>query len=81
MDLELPNKNSFSTIILQTFFVFVTVVIPIVVTAIVMYMLCKHMKLKTLVTNLALQQIKEVGMVANQEGVTLVQDIECTCKI
>ena len=51
------------------------------VTTEVMYILCKHMKLKTLVTSLALQQIKEVGVVAKQEGVTLVQDIECTCKI
>ena len=39
------------------------------------------MKLKSLVASLALQQIKEVGAVAKQEYVTLVQDIECTCKI
>ena len=39
------------------------------------------MKLKSLVTSLVLQQIKEVGVVAKQEYVTLVQDIECTCKI
>ena len=36
---------------------------------------------ETLLTTIALQQIKEVGMVAKQEHVTLVQDIECTCKI
>ena len=29
----------------------------------------------------ALQQIKEVGMVAKQEYVSIAQDIECTCKI
>ena len=39
------------------------------------------MKLKSLVTSLTLQQIKEVGMVAKQEYVSIVQDIECTCKI
>ena len=39
------------------------------------------MKLKSLVTSLTLQQIKEVGIVARQEHVSLVQDIECTCKI
>ena len=39
------------------------------------------MKLKSLVTSLALQQIKEVGMVGKQEHVSIVQDIECTCKI
>ena len=39
------------------------------------------MKLKTLVTRVALQQIKEIGMVAKQEHVSIEQDIECTCKI
>ena len=51
------------------------------VTAIVVYILCKHVKLKSqVVTSLALHQIKEVGAVAKQEYVTLVQDVECTCK-
>ena len=36
------------------------------------------MNLKTLVTSLALQQIKEVVVVTKQEGITLVKDIECT---
>ena len=39
------------------------------------------MKLKSLVTTLALQQIEEVGMVAIQEHVSIIHDIECTCKI
>ena len=39
------------------------------------------MKLKSLVPSLALQQIKEVGAVAKQESVTLVPNIECTCKM
>ena len=38
------------------------------------------MKLKTLVSSLALQQMKEVGAVTKQEGITLVPNIECTCK-
>ena len=33
-----------------------------------MSILCKHMKLKTLVTSLDLQQIKEVGVVTKQGG-------------
>ena len=37
------------------------------------------MKLKSLVTSLALLQIKEVGTVAKQEHVSIVQEIECTC--
>ena len=39
------------------------------------------MKLKCLVTSLALQQIREVGKVAKQEHVSIMHDIECTCKI
>ena len=46
-----------------------------------MYILCKHITLKSLVTNLALQQIIEVGTVPKQEHVSIVQDIECTSKI
>ena len=46
-----------------------------------MHISCKHMKLKSLVTSLALQQIKEVGMVAKQEHVSIVQNIRCTIKI
>ena len=48
-----------------------------------MYIPCKHMKLKTLVTSLALQEIKEVGVVTKQEGIMLntMLNIECTCKI
>ena len=45
-----------------------------------MFILCKHKKLKTLIASLALQQIKEVGVVATQE-IRPVQSIECTCKI
>ena len=66
-DLELPNKNFFFNNYTVDIFLFVTSIISLVVTTIVMYILCKHMKLKSLVTSLALQQIKEVGMVAKQE--------------
>ena len=45
-----------------------------------MYIVCKHMKLKSLVTSLALQEINEVGTVAKQEGITSASNIECTCK-
>ena len=54
--------------------------ISLVVTTIVMYILCKHTNLKSLVTSLALQQIKGVGAVANQELVSIAKDIECICK-
>ena len=51
------------------------------VTTLVMYILSKHTKCKSLVTSLALQQIKEVGVVTKQESVTFVPNTECTCNI
>ena len=46
-----------------------------------MYIICRHTKLKSLATSLALQQIREVGAVAKQQHISIMQDIECTCKI
>ena len=80
-ELELPNKNFFFNNYTIDIFLFVTAIILLVITIIVMYVLCKHMNLKSLVTSLALQQIKEVGVVAKQESVTFAQNIKCTCKI
>ena len=48
------------------FFLFVTAKISLLVTTLVMNILFKQRKLKTLVASLALQQIK-VGVVATQE--------------
>ena len=62
-------------------FLFVTAIISLVVTSVVMYIICKHLKLKSLVTSLALQQIRELGLLAKQEYVSVMYDIECTCKI
>ena len=45
-----------------------------------MYIICSHIKLKSLVTSLAIQQIREVEMVTKQEHVSKMHDIECTCK-
>ena len=64
---------------LQMFFLFVTALISLVVTSIVICIICKHTKLKSLVTSHALQQIR--GTDVKQEHVSIVHDIECTCKI
>ena len=46
---------------------FVTARISLLVTILVLNILCKHKKLKTLVASLALEKIKEVDVVATQE--------------
>ena len=53
MELELPKKNFFFNNYTVNCFLFFTAIILLVVTTVVMYILCKHMKLKTLVTSLA----------------------------
>ena len=58
-DLDLANKNSFFNNYTVDIILFVTAIISLVGTAIVMYMLCKHMKPNSLVISLALQQMKE----------------------
>ena len=63
------------------FFLFVTAIILLVVTSTVVYIICKYTILKSLVTTLALQQIREVGMIAKQEHVSITHNIECTCTI
>ena len=50
----------------------------LVVTSVVMCIIYKHAKLKSLVTSLALQQIR--GADANQEHISIMKDIECICK-
>ena len=61
------------------FFLFGIMIISLLVMTLVIYILSKHTKLKTLVTSLALQQIEEVGAVTRWEDI--MPNIECTCKI
>ena len=66
-ELELPNKNFFINNYILNVFLFVTTINPLLATVLVLNILCKNRKLKTLVASLALQQIKEVSVVAMQE--------------
>ena len=67
MEIELPNKNVLFNSYILNVFLFVTAIISLLVTILVLYILCKHKKHKTLIASVALQQIKEVGAVATQE--------------
>ena len=77
MNINLPNKNFFSINFIVDVFLFVAAIIALLVTTLVIYLLCKLKKLRILVTSLALQQIRIVGVVETQEEVTTA----CTCKI
>ena len=53
------NKIFFNSQVVKIF-KFVVAIIPIIVTVVTRYVICKHNKLRALVTSLALQQVKEV---------------------
>ena len=58
------NKYSFFNNYIIDIFLFVTAIISLVVTIIVMYIACRHTKLKSLVTSIALQQIRGADVVS-----------------
>ena len=53
-DTNLPTKGFFSSNFILDVFLFVVAIILVLVTLLAIYLLCKHMKLRTLVTSLAL---------------------------
>ena len=73
LEKEFANKNFFNSKIVKIF-KFMVAMIFIIVTVVAVYVLCKHNKLRVLVTSLALQQVKEVK-VENMENV----DNNCKC--
>ena len=80
-DLEMDKKTSFFNNHTVDVFLFVTAIILSLVTSIFLFIMCKHTKLKSLVTSLALQQLREMDAVTKQEYISAIHDIECTCKI
>ena len=60
-NIESPNKNFFTNYLIVDIFVFTATIISAIVTMIILYLLYKHNKLRTLVASFALQQVKEEG--------------------
>ena len=67
LDLESPNKNFFTNNFMMDVFMFKIAIISIITTMIILYVLFKHNKLRTLVVSLALQQVKEVSASATKQ--------------
>ena len=76
MNLESTNKNFFTNNLNVGIFVFTTTIISAKATIIILYLLCKHNKLRTLVASLALQQVKEVGTSAMKHDINIASN--CT---
>ena len=59
LEKEFANKNPSHSQVVKIF-IFVIAIISIIATIVTIYAICKHNKLRALVTSLALQQAKEV---------------------
>ena len=68
------NKNVFSDNYVIDVFLFIAAIISLLATALTIYLLCKHKKLRTLMVSLVLQHAKEVGALTQKE-------INTECKI
>ena len=73
LEKEFGNKNFFNIQVVKLF-KFIVAIILIIATVVTIYAICKHNKLRALVTSLALQQVKEV----KTEGMEDV-DYKCEC--
>ena len=67
LDLDTPNKNFFINNFIVDVFVFIIAIISVMTTMIILYVLCKHNKLRTVVVSLALQQAKELSASATKQ--------------
>ena len=74
LDLETPYKNFLTNNFIVDIFVFTIAIISVIATMIIIYILCKHNKLQTLIASLALQQVREVSA-----STTKKEDINYMC--
>ena len=71
LDLETSYKNYFTNNFIVDIFVFIIAIISVITTMLIVYILCKHTKLRKLVTSLALQHV----IATKKEG----KDNMCEC--
>ena len=57
-------------------FLFVAAIILLLAVTVVLFIIFKHTKLNSLVTSLALQEIRKVGTVTREEHFSILPDIE-----
>ena len=74
----MAKKDSFFNKHTADVLLFVTAIILLLVTSVVSIY---NVQIKSLVTTLSLQQLREVEAVTKQEHVSMIHDIECTIKI
>ena len=60
------NKNFFSNNHIMDIFVFISAIISLISTTLIIYLLCKHKEIRALIASLVLHQVKEVGMISGE---------------
>ena len=74
LEIEILNKIFFTNNCVIDIFILIIAIILVITTIIIIYPLCKHNKLRTLVVSLALNQVKEVSAVETKE-----EEYRCKC--
>ena len=74
LEIEFSSKNFFTNNFIIDVFVFIIAIISVISRIIILYTICKHKKLRALVTSLAFQQAKEV-----KEGEISTGNHNCEC--
>ena len=69
------NKKFFSDNSIVNIFVFILAIILLLTTTLIVYLLCKHKKIRVLIASLVLHQVKEGGHISGPAGET---NSECT---
>ena len=67
LDLETPNKNFFTNNLMTDVFVFIGAKITVITIMMILYVLCKHNKLRIFVVSLAPQQVKGVSAMMTEQ--------------
>ena len=74
LETEFASKNFFTNNFIIDIFIFVTAIISVISTIVIIYAICKHNKLRALVKSLAFQQAKEAKAKEINEG-----NYSCEC--
>ena len=62
------NKNFFFNIHIVDIFMFISTVISLILTALIIYLLCKHNKIRVLIASLVLHQVKEADAISGESN-------------
>ena len=63
------NKKSFFNNIVMNIFLFIAAVLSMLATAAIIHLVCKHTKLKALVTGITFQPIKQTEALIDKENI------------